>query len=117
MLDQQNDITSGLKMVIAEQKGAIAERDELIGRQDKHISRQDELCDRKSASIQFLRDVLREPSDSRSNFIQEPVQVNHSELLLPLRCRHRRANAMNTVMWELEEGVAERKTPKNGSLI
>jgi hypothetical protein len=23
---------------------------------------------------------------------------------------------MNTVMWELEEGVAERKTPKHGSL-
>jgi hypothetical protein len=24
---------------------------------------------------------------------------------------------MNTVMWELEEGVAERKTPTHGSLI
>jgi hypothetical protein len=24
---------------------------------------------------------------------------------------------MNTVMWELEEGVAERKTPRHGSLI
>jgi hypothetical protein len=24
---------------------------------------------------------------------------------------------MNAVMWELEEGVAERKTPKHGSLI
>jgi hypothetical protein len=24
---------------------------------------------------------------------------------------------MHTVMWELEEGVAERKTPRHGSLI
>jgi hypothetical protein len=37
---------------------------------------------------------------------------------LPLRGHHRRANSMNTVvMWELEEGVAERKTPRQGSLI
>jgi hypothetical protein len=27
------------------------------------------------------------------------------------------ADSMNAVMWELEEGVAERKTPRCGSLI
>jgi hypothetical protein len=36
---------------------------------------------------------------------------------LPLRDRHRRANSMNTVMRELEEGVAERKSPEHGSLV
>jgi hypothetical protein len=64
MLDQQNDIISGLKMVIAEQKGAIAERDELISRQDKHISRLDEICDSQSAGIREVRDGLRGPSRS-----------------------------------------------------
>jgi hypothetical protein len=80
-----------------------------------------ELCGSKGASIQFLRDVLRELSDSQSAFIHEPVQVNHSELLASLtrafRSLHRRADSMDTAMWELGEGVAERKTPEHGSLI
>ena len=40
-----------------------------------------ELCDSRSASIQFLRDVLRESGDNKSCSIQDPVHVNHSELL------------------------------------
>jgi hypothetical protein len=48
--------------------------------------------------------ILESPMRERvSGSIQEPVQVNHSELLASPRPR---ANSMNTVMWELEKGVA-----------
>jgi hypothetical protein len=54
--------------------------------------------------------------DNKSSFIQEPVQVNHSELPAS-RNLYRRADSMNALMWELEEVVAEIKTPEHDSLI
>jgi hypothetical protein len=103
MLDQQNGITSGLKLVIAEQKGAIAERDEPIS---GHLP----------ASGKFAM-ILESPMRERVAPSRSPCR---STILscLPLRSLHRGANSMNAViMWELEEGMAERKTPRYGSLI
>jgi hypothetical protein len=101
LLDQQDRIISRQEEVIAGQK-------ELLSGLQLLNKGLNELCDSKSASTQFLRDVQRESGDIRSNFIQEPVQVNHSELLLRASPRpsqdtgERRANSnsmnMNTVV-------------------
>jgi hypothetical protein len=68
------------------------------------------LCDSKSASIQELGGVIRSKGVERERKpAAKPMQVNHSEPSLHLRDLHRRADPMNAVTWELEEGVAERK--------
>jgi hypothetical protein len=81
MLDQQKGISDQQDRIISELELQAAQREEQIRGLGKHISGIEEPCDSKSASIQFLRDVLREYSDNNSNPVLEPVQVNHSELL------------------------------------
>jgi hypothetical protein len=84
MLDQQDRITSELlKMDIAERDGLVAgqTQGELISGLSSLNTGLNELCGSKSASIQFLRDVLREPSESKISSFQVPAQINHSELL------------------------------------
>ena len=70
MLDQQDGIISKLEL-------QAAQREEQI----RGLERLNELCNSQSACIREVRDDLRESNERKSGSIQEPVQVNHSELL------------------------------------
>jgi hypothetical protein len=81
VVNQQNDFISELEM-------GIAKRDGLVARHEGHISGLrlltkglNEPCDSQSACIREVRDGLREANGRQAASIQEPMQVNHSELL------------------------------------
>jgi hypothetical protein len=80
-VNQQNDFISELEM-------GIAKRDGLVARHEGHISGLrlltkglNEPCGSQSACIREVRDGLREANGRQAASIQEPMQVNHSELL------------------------------------
>jgi hypothetical protein len=105
MLDQQDGIISEQEAVIAELKSQAAQW-------QRQNMRLDELC---GSYHKELCDYLRETNERESGCLHPGPRAGQPSTIL--RSRHRRANSMNTVMWELEEGVAERKTPRHGSLI
>jgi uncharacterized protein (DUF3084 family) len=72
--DQQDRIISKLELQAAQREEHIRG----LERQNKGLN---ELCDSQSACIREVRDDLRESNERKSGSIQEPVQVNHSELL------------------------------------
>ena len=71
MLDQQDRI-------ISELESQAAQREEQIRGLERQNMRLDELC---GSYHKELCDYLREPIERKSGSIQDPVQVNHSELL------------------------------------
>jgi hypothetical protein len=67
-LDKQNDIVSGLKMNIAEQKGVMMAEQGEIASGLKFLNKgPNELCDSKSAFIQELGDVVIEVREIFAN--------------------------------------------------
>jgi len=74
MLDQQDRI-------ISELESQAAQREEQIRGLERQNMRLNELCDSQSACIREVGDYLTESNERKSGSIQDPVQVNHSELL------------------------------------
>ena len=71
MLDQQDRIISELEL-------QAAQREEQIRGLERQNMRLNELCD---SYYKELRDYLTADIERKSGSIQDPVQVNHSELL------------------------------------
>jgi hypothetical protein len=82
MLDQQKGISDQQDRIISKLELQAAQREEHIRELERQNKGLNELCDSQSAcAIREVRDGLRESNARKSGSIQEPVQVNHSELL------------------------------------
>jgi hypothetical protein len=81
MLDQQKGISDQQDRIISKLELQAAQREEYIRGLERQNKGLNELCDSQSACIREVRDDLREPNERKSGSIQEPVQVNYSELL------------------------------------
>ena len=77
MLDQQDGIISEQEAVIAELKSQAAQWKSQAAQWQRQNMRLDELC---GSYRKELRDYLRETNERKSGSIQDPVQVNHSEI-------------------------------------
>jgi uncharacterized protein (DUF3084 family) len=81
VLDQQKGISDQQDRIISKLKLQAAQREEQIRGLERQNKGLNELCDSQSACIREVCGGLRESNERKSASIQEPVQVNHSELL------------------------------------
>ena len=78
MLDQQKGISDQQDRIISELELQAAQREEQIRGLERQNMRLNELCD---SYYKELCGYLTESIERKSGSIQDPVQVNHSELL------------------------------------
>ena len=116
MLDQQKGISDQQDRIISELELQAAQQEEQIRGLERQNMRLNELCD---SYYKELRDYLTADIERKSGSIQDPVHVNHSELLAspsPMPSQESQLNEYGDV-GARRGGGRKKETPKHGSLI